>query len=508
MTGETLKLFAESPADFRHSLNIDADGVSQPFRADPWQAADFAALDPGWQLVAGRIGARNTPKLRAYLERPRGHSKTSDLAMMVVWALVFSQRTISGVAAAADKDQAVLLRNAINRLVNLNPWLSRVLDVQQWRIKNKQTESELQIISSDAGSSYGLLTDFIVVDELTHWRNRDLWDSLFSTAAKRKNCLLLIISNAGLSEAGEAWQWQLREACRLDRSWYFSRLDGPKASWITPDRLAEQERLLPQAAFRRLWLNEWNEGSGDALSVDDIAAAINRDLQPMTGQEEDYVFFAGLDLSVSRDHSAFVVISKHVGHVETIPAPTKPLPKLQQAMVDCGLTAPPREDDPEYIQHPASHRYRLALCQSWKPQGGQIDLEAIEQAVLAAHKRFNLVTVGFDPFQAALMSQRLIRQNVSMTEITFTGMNLSLMASALLEEFKSRNIEIFDDPDLIRDLRRLRIVEKAYGFRLEASRDQNGHADRATGLCLALLAAKRTPVSIAQLIPGEIVCFP
>ena len=102
---------------------------------------------------------------------------------------------------------------------------------------NSHTGSELRIISSDAPSSYGILCDFIVCDEVVHWARRDLWDSLLSTAGKRSRCVLVVITNAGFRES---WQFKLRESIRDDAAWYFSRLDGPTASWITDEALDEQ----------------------------------------------------------------------------------------------------------------------------------------------------------------------------------------------------------------------------------------------------------------------------
>jgi hypothetical protein len=50
---------------------------------------------------------------RFYQEAPRGHSKSTNLAIVVVWLLVASRRKLSGVGAATDRDQAKLLRDAI-----------------------------------------------------------------------------------------------------------------------------------------------------------------------------------------------------------------------------------------------------------------------------------------------------------------------------------------------------------------------------------------------------------
>ena len=178
-----LQLLQNDPIAFRRALRIDCDGKSKSLFdvCDGWQKRDFEALDDGWRTVAGQTV--ENPTMRGWLERPRGHSKTSDTMTMVTWALFASKRRISGIVAAVDRDQAKLDRDAIDRLVRLNPWLSSILKVDQFKVTNVRTGSELLIISSDVASSYGLLIDFAVLDEVSIWPKRDLFDSILSSVA-------------------------------------------------------------------------------------------------------------------------------------------------------------------------------------------------------------------------------------------------------------------------------------------------------------------------------------
>jgi hypothetical protein len=88
-----------------------------------------------------------------------------------------------------------------------NSWLHGIIESQRDRIVNHHTGSWLQVLTSDVASSYGLLCDVIICDEVTHWTKRDLFDSVVSTAAKRKNCLLLSICNAGCEDS---WSYEVR----------------------------------------------------------------------------------------------------------------------------------------------------------------------------------------------------------------------------------------------------------------------------------------------------------
>ncbi|MEX1095345.1 MAG: terminase large subunit [Planctomycetales bacterium] len=481
-----LQTLQADPSAFRSALRIDADGHAVPFGSiiEPWQDQDFTALDPAWRKIVGHNG--NVPHSRAWLERPRGHSKTTDIAVMVTWALFASRRSLRGIVAAADKDQAALIRDAIRRIVMLNPWLGKILDVLQWKVINKHTESSLTIISSDVASSYGQLVDFIVCDELCHWSKPELWESLFSTAAKRASCLLVVITNAGWTES---WQWPLREAARTRPEWYFNRLDGPSAKWITQDRLDEQRALLPQIAFDRLWLNQWSAGAGDALSPDDIQAAITLS-EPLTDPEPGWIYFGGVDLGLSRDASAVIVVGVHIGRTEFRIIPRR-LTSTQQALIDAGIFDEPIDDHQvERVEKPTG-RIKVASIRMWKPTSGtKVSVENVEKTIIRLHERFNLSAVGIDPWQAAYLRERLVKAGINAEDVPFTGPNLISMCSATLEAFNERNIDVFDHPQLIHDLRNLRVVEKSYGVRLDSPRGLSGHGDAATALAIALHTLK------------------
>jgi len=446
MDSNTLARLQGAPAAFRDALRLD-DG--RPWVRDPWQEDFFRALDPGWRRAVGQ--AATGGYARGWAVRPRGHSKTSDIASMVAWALFAARQPIRGVVAAGDSDQARLVADAVTRIVRANPWLQPFIDVQRGRIVNVHSGSECVILASDAMTSYGLLVDFIICDELTCWRNRELWDSLFSTAAKKPNCLLVVLGNAGIQNT---WQHELFNVLRRDRAWHCDTLPGPVASWISPTALEEQRRVLPGIVYQRLWGNEWTTGEASALQHADIERACTL-TGPMYGrslacENAEHDFAAGLDLAVSHDHAALCVLAIHK----------------------------------------QTRRRRLAFIRSWAPVGGKIDLTAVEAGVADVNREYRPRVIGFDPYQAELMAQRLTREGLCMQAVPFGGMNTSLMASELVEQFSGGTIEIYRHPPLIRDLQRLQITERQWGLKLEAARTKDGHCDQAIALAIALLVAR------------------
>lgn len=490
-----LKQLQIDPRYFRQVLKIDSNEGPKRFAdvMDKWQYRDFHKLDAGWKRIAENDSSFNfdTP-MRAWLERPRGHSKSLDISVMATWALFASKHKLRGYAAAADRDQARLIRDAIDLLCRLNPWLNQILSVKQHEVTNKRTGSILEIISSDSPSAYGILPSFVIYDEVVHVPNRDLWDSLLSSAAK-KQCMFVCITNAGF---GESWQWETRELIRQDPNWFFSRLDGPVASWISEDQLDEQRRLLPRISFERLWLNKWTAGVGDALDEEQIQNAI-RLKGPISQPKNGWLFFGGLDLGLSRDKAALAIIGKHIGYTEELPQEVKQLSTTQIALKeihfdddDGDYKIEKEEEPPETIWHEGTGRLRLCKLYVWTPtKEKKVDIEEIEAKIVELDKMFHL-QIGADPWQAAYLIERLKKQNILIQPIDFVPANLKGMCSAVLESFVEGNIAIYPHHQLLADLRGLRVEERNYGVRLTSARGPQGHGDCATALSISLFMAQ------------------
>lgn len=484
---EELERIMTYPAKFRDKLLIDADDGAKLFgpNLDPFQRDDFAAIDPALRRVVGQDVEANQ---RIYLERPRGHSKTTDIGVCASWLLFASRRKLNGACCAADWDQATLILEAIATLIRMNPWLASVLEVQKNKVTNLHTGSTLTVMSSDAASSYGLLLDFAICDELTHWKSRDLWDSIFSTTAKRKHCLLLVISNAGFTES---WQGKLRNQIVDDPSWTFRRLNGPVASWIDAALLDLQKKYLPTKSYLRLWENCWSDGSGDALESADIDAAVTLN-GPLAGPERGWQYVGGLDIGLKRNASAWAVVAKHVGFMDRTVRKARKLYGTHAALADLGFLDAP-EDEIQYTRTPGTGQLKLVELLIWKPSDGRVELDAIERAILDAHRRFKLTRMAYDPWQAEHLGQRLTKAGLYCDAMNFTQSNKQSMASGMLTAFRERQLSLYDHPELIADLKAMRIVEKASGayvLDMATNTEDGTHGDAATSLAIALESSR------------------
>jgi phage terminase large subunit-like protein len=445
MNAERLRQYAVDPLAFLFDLMIPS--VHGPRRFGDcmaeFQRHRFAGLAPA--LLALAHGER--PQIgRHFWEATKGASKDSDLAASLLWLLAFTKRPLLCQVGAADQDQADELRKAAKDILRLNPWLADRLEVQNWRIVCKATDAVCEIIAADTAGSHGARPDVLIINELSHITKQEFAENLRDNSAKVPYGLVVIATNAGFTGT---WQFKWRELARTSDRWSFHALSEP-APWLDPAEIEEAKRRNASGRYLRLWWGQWVSGSGDALDPADVEAAVTLS-GPMDARMPEWVYCGGLDVGHKHDHSGFAIVARNR----------------------------------------ASQRMRLVQMFSWAPaRGGEVDLQNVEDIIVRLNETFRMSQVNFDPHQAAFLAQRLKKRGVRVNEVPFIGGYLTELASTLLEAFRARTISLYRDELLLKDLSRLVIVERPVGFKLESTRDADGHADRATALALAMLAAR------------------
>lgn len=455
---DVLRSYRDSPMVFFENVVIERQGKRVKFGDEGVMAAfqreAFEAAAPCLQAVAsGRV-----PPIRGlWLERTKGASKDSDVALMVLWLLLFSPKPLAMETGADDQDQAKEMMGAADEWVRLNPWMQQRLEFQRDRIFCPQTRSQLDFLTTpsrnDAGGTHGSRPHVSIINELSHISVEGFAATMFDNADKRPENLVLVATNAG---SRRLWQWKWRELYR-DRAtasdpttkarWYFQKVDAP-APWISRANLEDARIRNSKARYARLWQGVWSTGEGDAIDQADIDACLTLD-GPHAEAAPWWVYGAGLDLGTKRDHAALVVMGTEMG----------------------------------------SGRVAVVRVCGWRPPGNgeAIDLQAVREAVWDAFLTFGLFHVGYDASQAVLMAQELRGRGVPMQEVFFAGKNLDLMASTLMQAFRDRTLDLWNgDQDLLDDIGRLAIEEKRWGHKLAAVSDEHGHADRAIALAIGL----------------------
>lgn len=393
---------------------------------------------------------------RFWWERTKKASKDADLSLIVAWLVAFPQRPFYGQIGAADRDQAAIVKSRLSVILELNPWLNDLIKIVGNQIRstaqraNGDAMAVFDIMAADASGSHGGTPDLLIVNELSHIQKWAFATTLMSNAAGVPNGIAIIATNAGV-RGSEAHVW--RQKILASKKWNVHILDRP-APWHNKESVEDEKSLLSPSQYNRLWRGKWVSGKGDALD-DAQVRGLFRLKGPASGPEEGWVYFGGIDLGVSRDHSGWVILGASI----------------------------------------AEKRIKMVHMHRWDPKegkDGKIWLPSVREHIIITGRQFGIQAVTYDPHQAELMMQD-VSPYFRTNPMPFTATNCQLMANTFVQAVEKGHLDLFDDEDgrMESDIGRFSIVEKNYGLKLEATRDASGHADVGTALVIVLPVATR-----------------
>jgi phage terminase large subunit-like protein len=435
----SVALAGTDPLAFLASLVCDDDGTRWGDIARPWQWEDAAAI----------LDLHGPPN--HFLTRARGGAKTTDLGGASLAVLITqAPRGSRCYALAADREQGRLLLDSIRGFATRTPSLQTGLEFTANRLAIPRDDVTLEVLAADAAGSWGLRPYFIVVDELAQWaettRSRQLLESI-RTATVKQSARLVIITTAG---DPTHFAHTVREHARDDPLWRLHEVPGP-VPWISSEALAEQERSLPNASFRRLHLNEWVESEDRLARLQDLESLITHDapLPPVPGVEYEIA----VDIGLVNDLTAVAVC-----HLEPV-AGGEGTTTIRRVVVD--------------------------RIETWRGSASEpVQLAAVQHWLLEAARIYRDVRIVFDPHQAAQMMQALRREGIKVDEFVFTQTSVGRLAMTLLSAVRNKALALPRDPDLIRELARVRLIETTPNvYRLD--HDPREHNDRAIAIALA-----------------------
>jgi hypothetical protein len=438
-----------------NALVVGSDGERWGERATDLQRRDAEALlDPD--------GVR-----RHWLGRPRGFSKSDDLSAILV--AVMLERLRGGdeaVAVAADREQAGILVRRIKWIAARTPELGSALTVGAYDVRSS-SGVRLEAMASDAAGSWGRTPSWAVADELGQWARsagaQELWVSLSSAVVKVRGRLAVITT------AGEPDHWSrgVYENAVEDAAWRVSEVHEP-APWIDPEDIAAERRRLPSSVFARLWENKWASGEDTLLRFEDVCACA-----ALPGRQDPQVGLAyvmGVDLAVKRDRA---VVS--VCHAEPIGEDEKAGVRIVTDSLDIFA---------------ATH-------------GHDIDLQMVEDTVLARARLYHGAKVIFDPSQAYQMMQKLRREGLQVIEHTFSAQSNSKRALVILELVRGHRLLLPDEQEVIDEFAALRLVQRGPGlYRYDHLSGKHDDICTAVSLCAHHLL-ERPAISTRGPVWGE-----
>lgn len=400
--------------------------------------------------------------------RPRGGSKSTDIAGDVIAALVTQLPRMSrSYGYAADRDQAALILDAVRGFVDRTEGLS-MLSVGAGMVTNTTTGASFSIESSDDASAFGLRPHFVVVDEIAQWRDADrqrrLWSAIVSALPKVQQSRLVAMTSAGDPAHFSA---RILEHARTSEVWRTSEWPGP-LPWSDPAALAEQRALLLPWEFQRYHLNRWVSGGGVLALTEDLAACVRDSADPLPA-EHGRRYVAALDLGLVKDRTVAVIA--HLEHVE------QPWRDGQQM-------------DPKRVV--VVDRMRV-----W--QGSRRDpvmIGDVEEWLVEAHRAYKCRVVA-DPWQSVGLGQRLRARGLRFDEFAFSSTSIGRLATTLHGVIRGHALSVPHDRELIEELSTVRLVETGPST-VRLDHESGRHDDRAVAIALAAVTLLGDDATVAK----------
>jgi phage terminase large subunit-like protein len=181
----------------------DGTGQPKPFRLEPWQAFIVASLF-GWKWPSGYRRFRN-----AYIEVGKGNGKTPLLAAIGLYGLMMDgQKAPEIYAAAADRDQAMIMFRDAVRMVDASPALSS-------RIRKSGIEHVYNLafglgffrpFSREQGAKSGTRPHMGLIDEIHEHPTAEVVNKMRAGAKGNLDAMFLEITNSGTDRTSICYQ--------------------------------------------------------------------------------------------------------------------------------------------------------------------------------------------------------------------------------------------------------------------------------------------------------------
>lgn len=429
-------------AAFGSLRHTQGDLAGQPLIPDPWQVAYIIAPVFGW--VRKNEAGRFVRIIRTlYVDVPRKNGKSTMCGGLAIYLTAADGEAGAQVlAAATTSQQASYVFAPIKQLATVAPALRGHVRALQSRIIHQRTNSYFGVVSSVAEALHGANVHGAVIDELHVHKTPDLVEAIETGTGSRSQPLVAKITTADdgrpntIYARNRHYVEQLEHGLFKDSSTYgvvfaaeegddpFSPATHRKANpgyGISPtkeylDTKAAQAKNSPAelAAFLRLHLGirtkqttrfidlkSWDRNAGSRVDEEDLAG------RPCYG---------GLDL----------------GSVSDLTALSWLFPKDDGSGYDVIWRFWTPEDNLEALDKRTAGAASLWVNQGWLAvtPGNVTDYDFIREQILADMDAFDVLSVGYDRWNASQLVNDLTAESVPMVKV---GQGVFSMSPALKE---------------------------------------------------------------------------
>jgi phage terminase large subunit-like protein len=414
---------------------------------EPWQIFELTTVF-GWVDAVGNRRFRTV-----YEEVPRKNAKSTKTSGVGLYLTTADREMGAEVySAATTRDQARIVWEDAKRMVERTPGLRARFGVEvlAHHINVPRSSSVFKALSRDQGGNLdGLNVHGGLIDELHAHKTREIFDVIETGTGSRQQSLLWLITTAGFNRAGicyeqRAYVIKILSGAVIDDSYFgiiytvdpedledMDRLLSDPEVWrkanpnwdisVNPEDIARKARKAREMAaaqnnFLTKHLNVWV--NADTAWMDmaawDRCGDPSLDINDFEGEE----CVAACDLATKIDIVNKAKIFERDGHY--------------YGFVD------------HYLNEQAVEDGRNSQYSGWARQGyfkvtpGNVtDYSYVEEDIRVDARRFDLTAIGFDPWQAEYLRQRLAEEGLNTIEIRQTVANMSesmkMLQSLVLE---------------------------------------------------------------------------
>jgi phage terminase large subunit-like protein len=328
---------AQRPIDFFSEFLVHTEGEwdGKPFIMTPAQQAKTWILY-GW--LQNRQGAYYRRFKWAYNEEGRGNGKSAYASGLCIYELVaFGEAGPWVYSAATDKKTAKLVWNTSELMVKRSAPLRSRITIFRENMHIPGTAAKFEPCAAEDDKLLGLRPHFTLIDELHEHKTSGIWDVFTSAMGKRKQPLLLAITNSGYDRNSVCWKQREYSVKVLDQIFdddnWFAWIQGidddddweDESCWIKANpnlgsivdiddmrQQAQKAKNDPSALnqFLRFRLSRWTEGdvSWMPMHLWDKCRGEVEDLKHLLEKMKGRQCIGSLDLSSTGDTSSFGLV--------------------------------------------------------------------------------------------------------------------------------------------------------------------------------------------------------
>jgi phage terminase large subunit-like protein len=402
--------------------------AGQPFVLAPHQQAEVANLF-GWVRKDGTRRFRE-----AYISEARKNGKSTRIAGITVAELAEPTEVGSEIySAASQTKQARLVFKPAAAMIQKSPWLKARLRVWKHSIENLADPLTVYVpVTAEAHSAHGFEPQLVVLDELHLQPDRDLYEALKGGMAARRQPMFINITTAGHDRESICYEIYGHGKAIMDYSKGADRVRDPEffpaiyelgehedwtdqSLWHKANPNLDRSVLLSflQSEFRkarasrekengfRNWhLNQWVQQAVRWLNMADWDLCKCTDPPPKGAK-----CFAGLDLGIRRDLTAFVRVFRAGQKYIVRPHFWIPSEDLEGRI---------KRDHVPYDRWAAAGLVTITT-------GRTTDYEQVRADINAFNKQHGIAGIGYDPANCDQLAKYLSEQDGFTMELIQQG---------------------------------------------------------------------------------------